>query len=178
MMLLEINNPTPVPIGEFVTYFENSFGISSGCIPKPVSLILTRTWVSFFSVLIVILPSLVNLTALHNRFEITSNILTLSALTKIGSFCDGVNTSCVFSFDNSFPKSLITFSIFWIKSNLSFSSLRDWLSILAISKMFCSSRSNLFAFLMIMSRSLSSSCLLTGMITTVSISFSIPKNLC
>jgi len=64
MMLLEINNPTPVTRDEFVTYFENSFGISSGCIPKPVSLILTRTWVSFFSALIVILRSLVYLTCL------------------------------------------------------------------------------------------------------------------
>ena len=80
-------------------------------------------------------------------------------MTKIGSFCDGVNTSWIFSFDNSLLKLLVTLCIFSIKSNLSLSSFSDLPSILAISKMFCSSSSNLFAFLMIMSRSSMSSLL-------------------
>jgi len=36
-----MNNPIPVPPGESVTNFENSFGLISGLIPEPVSLILT-----------------------------------------------------------------------------------------------------------------------------------------
>jgi len=41
MILLDMNNPIPVPPGESVTNFENSFGLISGLIPEPVSLILT-----------------------------------------------------------------------------------------------------------------------------------------
>jgi hypothetical protein len=73
MILLEINNPTPVPPGEVVTNFENIFGIISGRIPEPVSLTLTIAWLSFFCALIVMLPpSLVNLAALLTRFDFAS----------------------------------------------------------------------------------------------------------
>ena len=41
MILLDMNNPIPVPPGESVTNFENSFGLISGLIPEPVSLIYT-----------------------------------------------------------------------------------------------------------------------------------------
>ena len=82
------NTAIPVPPGEFVTNFENSFGLISGFIPEPVSLILTLASLFLFSALIVIslLASLVvNFIALPNKFDITSLILTLSALMKIGS---------------------------------------------------------------------------------------------
>ncbi len=78
-----MNNPIPVPQDEFVTNLENSFGLISGFIPGPVSLILTLAWLSIFSALIVtLLPAslVVNFIALPNRFDITSNILILSAL--------------------------------------------------------------------------------------------------
>ena len=75
-MLLEINNPKPVPgIGDFVANFVNNLGNIFGCIPLPVSLTLTRISISnlllgisyFLSTITVILPSSVNLMALFNK---------------------------------------------------------------------------------------------------------------
>jgi len=83
-----MNKPPPVPPVGCVTYFENRFGRISGFIPAPISLIFTIASLSCFSASIVIRFSsdlAVNFIALHNRFEITSNILTLSALTMIDS---------------------------------------------------------------------------------------------
>jgi hypothetical protein len=48
-MLLEINNPKPVPpVSDFDANFLNSLGNISGCIPVPVSLTLTITDLSLF----------------------------------------------------------------------------------------------------------------------------------
>src|SRR5215471_8724546 len=52
-IFLEMNNPIPVPPEEFVTNLENSFGLISGLIPGPLSLIIILAWLSFFSALIV-----------------------------------------------------------------------------------------------------------------------------
>jgi len=68
-------SPIPVAPGESVTNFENSFGLISGFIPEPVSLIHTLSSLFFFSALIVIfLPASfeVNFIALPNKFDITS----------------------------------------------------------------------------------------------------------
>ena len=49
IILLEINNPKPVPpVSVLVANFVKSFGNTSGCIPVPVSFILTRISFSFF----------------------------------------------------------------------------------------------------------------------------------
>jgi integrase len=83
-----MNNPIPVPPGEFVANFENSFGLISGSIPEPVSLILTIACLSFFCVLIVmLLPAclVVNFIAFPNKFDITS----LNTIKKVKlTFCE------------------------------------------------------------------------------------------
>ena len=69
-----MNNPSPVPLLDFATNFVNSLGIISGSIPGPLSVTLTRALPSSsfsISALIVILPCVVNLTALSIRLEIT-----------------------------------------------------------------------------------------------------------
>jgi hypothetical protein len=74
MILFDMNNPNPVPFSDFVANFVNNLGIISEAIPIPVSFILTITlWSSslFSSKLSDIVPSLVNLTALFNKFQIT-----------------------------------------------------------------------------------------------------------
>ena len=71
MILFEMNSPSPVPVLDFATNFVNSLGIISGSIPGPVSFTLTRALPCYFSfsisALIVILPCVVNLTALPIR---------------------------------------------------------------------------------------------------------------
>ena len=74
-MLLQINNPKPVPLNDFDTNFSNNLGNISGSIPVPLSFILTRATSctsatsSFFSILIDTVPSygLTNLRALLNK---------------------------------------------------------------------------------------------------------------
>ena len=76
-MLFEINNPSPVPALDFATNFVNSLGIISGSISNPVSFTLTRalslSCISLsslsISALTLILPCVVNLTALPTRLE-------------------------------------------------------------------------------------------------------------
>jgi hypothetical protein len=48
IMLLEINNPNPVPEKDLVANFENNLGVISGSMPVPVSSTLTIAWLSFF----------------------------------------------------------------------------------------------------------------------------------
>ena len=78
-MLLDIKSPKPVPRSDLVINFEKSFGIISGSIPLPVSLILTMTSLSDSSVSIVMTPLSVNLIALLNKLVITCVNLPLSA---------------------------------------------------------------------------------------------------
>ena len=86
MIFLEINNPNPVPVCDFVANFVKSLGCIWGFMPMPLSFMLTITCcLSFFSALTNIVPSLVNLTALLIKLEITWFSLPLSASTKISS---------------------------------------------------------------------------------------------
>ena len=71
IILFDINNPNPVPEFDFVVNFVNSLGNISGSMPVPVSLIPMTMSPLFFSVIILIVPSFVNFTALLSRLEIT-----------------------------------------------------------------------------------------------------------
>jgi hypothetical protein len=72
MILLEINNPKPVPVMDFVTNLVNSLGMISGSIPCPVSLILTTISLVFsFVTTTETFPFLVNLIALVKRLVST-----------------------------------------------------------------------------------------------------------
>ena len=70
-MLLEMNNPKPVPVVDVVANFVNSLGSISGSIPAPVSLMLITISLSFCSVTTFMVPSFVNFTALASKLEIT-----------------------------------------------------------------------------------------------------------
>ena len=72
MILFEINNPKPVPLFEdLVTNAVKSFGYVCGCMPVPVSFILTRISFPFLSTITVILPSFVKFNALDKRLQMT-----------------------------------------------------------------------------------------------------------
>jgi hypothetical protein len=71
-----MNRPRPVPSSDPVANFVNNCGKNSGSIPVPLSLILTITSLPlspFFDVVVVMLmvPSFVNLMALFTRLHIT-----------------------------------------------------------------------------------------------------------
>ena len=84
MIFLEINNPKPVPVSDFVTNLVNSLGMISGSIPCPVSLILTTMSLALpFETATEMLPLLVNLIALVMRLVTTWAIRDLSASTKV-----------------------------------------------------------------------------------------------
>src|SRR5919198_4444991 len=76
IILLEINNPNPVPVEDFEVNFVNNRGIISGSIPLPVSFTLTMAQLSFFFFISTDTvpppppPSLVNLVALSIKLEI------------------------------------------------------------------------------------------------------------
>jgi hypothetical protein len=84
-ILLEMYNPNPIPLSDFVTNLVNNLGNISASIPVPVSStpILTEPASSFFSLVIAIVPRLVKLIALLNRLEMTWVILSLSASTNM-----------------------------------------------------------------------------------------------
>ncbi len=77
IILLEINNPKPVPpaVGDLVANFVKSFGNISESIPVPVSFMLTITLllllIFFVPTITVMLPSFVKLIALFKRLEMT-----------------------------------------------------------------------------------------------------------
>src|SRR5438067_2480254 len=71
MILLEINNPNPVPLSDLVENFVNNLGNISRSMPLPLSDTYTTTQSSFLSTVTEITPFSVNLTALFRRLEIT-----------------------------------------------------------------------------------------------------------
>src|SRR3989442_9510157 len=83
-IFFDMKRPSPVPpVSDLVVNLVNSLGNTSASIPAPVSFMLTRTSLSFFSVDTVMIPSFVNLIALLRRLEITRLILPLSATTQM-----------------------------------------------------------------------------------------------
>lgn len=72
-MFLEMYNPNPVPLSDFVANLVNSLGSISESIPLPVSFIfIIISWLfSLFIAIIFIEPCLVNLIALSSKLEIT-----------------------------------------------------------------------------------------------------------
>lgn len=92
IILLQIKRPSPVPEKDFVANFENSLGNISSSIPLPSSLILimASSLIGFLSLSVLfksdtmdIVPPGLNLIAFDRRFDITCDILILSALRRI-----------------------------------------------------------------------------------------------
>lgn len=84
-ILLEIYNPSPVPLSDFLVNFVNNLGNISGSIPVPVSsiLIITEPASIFFFFGLAMVHSLVKLIAFLNRLEITWVILSFHNLRVI-----------------------------------------------------------------------------------------------
>jgi len=82
MISFDMNKHNPVPLKDFDANFVNNLGnmLWSFTLTIIVSLLLFR--VLSCSILTRIVPSTVNLIALFKRFEITCDILTLSAFTR------------------------------------------------------------------------------------------------
>jgi hypothetical protein len=60
-----MNKPKPVPVSDFVANLVNNLESISGSMPVPVSLTLITTRMSFFSAVVIMIPSsFVNLMAL------------------------------------------------------------------------------------------------------------------
>ena len=66
-MLFYMKRPSPVPVVDFVANFVNSLGNISESMPRPVSLILTRTSMLFVTAATLTVPSFVNLMALLRK---------------------------------------------------------------------------------------------------------------
>src|SRR5215216_4289817 len=139
MILFEIYKPKPVPVSDLVANFENNRGRISGSMPVPVSLTLTMTSSSSSLLLLllfllststVIVPSLVNLTALLIKLEMTCESLFLSASTVIWSSLGSNNNFTLpwYLFSTSFLLSSTMLSITSFRFNCSLLSFSVWLS--------------------------------------------------
>src|ERR671923_2596456 len=149
MILFEIYKPKPVPVSDLVANFENNRGRISESMPVPVSLTLTimsslllllfllLLLLFLLSTATVMMPSLVNLTALLIKLERTWESLFLSASIAMWSSLGSNNNFTLpwYLFSTSFLLSSTMPSITSFRFNCSLLSFNVWLSMRVTSSM-------------------------------------------
>ena len=113
MIPFDMNKPNPVPLYDFDANFVNNL--------ESFTQTMTELLFLFFSTITNIVPCVVNLTALVRRFEITCDILPLSACIKISC---GLYDILIFSFlresaPNVISLTALTTTSFKLKSSSS-----------------------------------------------------------